>query len=31
MKAIAADNLTKMFGHLVAVDHLSFFSRMEAD
>ena len=24
MKAIIADNLTKMFGHLVAVDHLSF-------
>jgi len=24
MKAIAADNLTKMFGHLVAVDHISF-------
>jgi len=24
MKAIIADNLTKMFGHLVAVDHISF-------
>jgi len=24
MKAIKADNLTKMFGHLVAVDHISF-------
>jgi len=24
MKAIRADNLTKMFGHLVAVDHISF-------
>jgi ABC-2 type transport system ATP-binding protein len=24
MKAIVADNLTKMFGHLVAVDHISF-------
>jgi len=24
MKAIAADHLTKMFGHLVAVDHISF-------
>lgn len=24
MKAIATDNLTKMFGHLVAVDHISF-------
>ena len=23
MKAIIADNLTKMFGHLVAVDHVS--------
>ncbi len=24
MKAIIADNLTKMFGHLFAVDHISF-------
>ena len=24
MKAIVADNLTKMFGHLVAVDNVSF-------
>jgi ABC-2 type transport system ATP-binding protein len=24
MKSIRADNLTKMFGHLVAVDHSSF-------
>jgi len=24
MKAIRADNLTKMFGHLIAVDHISF-------
>jgi ABC-2 type transport system ATP-binding protein len=24
MKAIVADNLTKTFGHLVAVDHISF-------
>jgi ABC-2 type transport system ATP-binding protein len=24
MKAIVADNLTKIFGHLVAVDHISF-------
>jgi ABC-2 type transport system ATP-binding protein len=24
MRAIVADNLTKMFGHLVAVDHISF-------
>jgi len=24
MKAIVADNLTKMFGHLVAVDYISF-------
>ncbi len=24
MKAIVVDNLTKMFGHLVAVDHISF-------
>ena len=24
MKAIVADNLTKMFGHLVGVDHISF-------
>ncbi len=24
MKAITVDNLTKMFGHLVAVDHISF-------
>ena len=24
MEAIRADNLTKMFGHLVAVDHISF-------
>jgi len=24
MKAIVADNLTKMFGQLVAVDHISF-------
>ena len=24
MKAIIADNLTKVFGHLVAVDHISF-------
>jgi len=24
MKAIKADNLTKMFGRLVAVDHISF-------
>ncbi|MDH4268948.1 MAG: ATP-binding cassette domain-containing protein [Dehalococcoidia bacterium] len=24
MKAIVTDNLTKMFGHLVAVDHISF-------
>jgi ABC-2 type transport system ATP-binding protein len=24
MKAIRVDNLTKMFGHLVAVDHISF-------
>jgi len=24
MKAVIADNLTKMFGHLVAVDHISF-------
>jgi len=24
MKAIRADNLTKMFGHIIAVDHISF-------
>jgi ABC-type branched-subunit amino acid transport system ATPase component len=24
MKAILADNLTKMFGQLIAVDHISF-------
>jgi ABC-type branched-subunit amino acid transport system ATPase component len=32
MKMIRAEGLTKMFGHLVVVDHLSFaVEKMEAD